>query len=583
MTVTFRKALHRSILGCLKYITNPEKTEGGTLITGINCSSDPNLAYNEMLMVNRLFNNPGRRVGYHIYQSFNYKDNLTYEEAHQIGIETAKRLYPDYQVVVATHVDHAHIHNHFCFNSVNIKTGKKLVDSLYHEEGISNLRKVSDEISREHNLTVIEDAPPINKYTNRNFIYNFANKSWRGKIKKDIDRLIIKVDDFEELLELLENEGYLINRGKYIGVKIFGMERFVRLKSIDKGKYSEQNLSKRFNTIHYQNFQDKLMKTKPVSYKMKKNDSKNSYQKKEHNKLQNYMSLQQYKMKTMINKQDELIENNEQLIQGGNEYLKRRYMVVKEINQINKVFEIMNNESIYSYKDLDDHIFKYEEQVTDLKKQYNELKVSNRELQNILPILKIYIETFYFKELIEQCNPADLKEVQKTYAKEIRLFNEAEKEINRYEKVSSIEEAKELMVRANQIKALTNTCFIDYKNVIKKIDNLNYIKSFKYRQEVDKLNRILTKGFYANKEQIINGNNTSKMLVKLPNENSYIEVDEKAVAWVNYDKKAYIYIIEDEKYRLYDKEQREYFDTIQGSDIDNAQERDTDLTIKYDF
>lgn len=58
-----------------------------------------------MLMMNRLYNNKGRRTGYHIYQSFNYTDKLTYEEAHEIGIETTKRLYPDFQAVVATHIE----------------------------------------------------------------------------------------------------------------------------------------------------------------------------------------------------------------------------------------------------------------------------------------------------------------------------------------------------------------------------------------------------------------------------------------------------------------------------------------------
>ena len=52
MTVTFRKALHKSNLGCLIYITNPNKTDGGLLVSGINCSPDANLAHNEMLMMN---------------------------------------------------------------------------------------------------------------------------------------------------------------------------------------------------------------------------------------------------------------------------------------------------------------------------------------------------------------------------------------------------------------------------------------------------------------------------------------------------------------------------------------------------
>ncbi|MFQ9766249.1 MAG: relaxase/mobilization nuclease domain-containing protein [Thomasclavelia ramosa] len=578
MTVTFRKALHKSILGCLKYIVNPQKTDSGLLVSGINCSPDASLAYNEMLMINRLYNNKGGRTGYHIYQSFNYTDKLTYEEAHEIGIETAKQLYPDYQVVIATHIDKAHIHNHIVLNSVNMKTGKKLTDSLWHEEGISNLRKVSDEISREHGLTVIDNAPPINKYSKKNFIYNFANKSWRVKIKEDIERLIENADDFEELLELLENEGYLISKGRYTGVKTFGMNRFIRLKSIDDGKYSEQSLRQRISAIHYQKFQEKLIKSGYISYK-KINVADNHMNDAECNKLRDYISLQQYKMKTLINKQDQLTAD---LMTGNNsEYYKRRYLIVKEINQINKVFEIMNNENIHSYEEIDQQIFNYENKYSDLKKEYDDLKIYNRQLQKLLPVLKIYNETFYFNDLIKQCAPAEKTEMIKIYNKELRLFDEAEKELNRFMQVSSIADAKKLMTEANKLKADANNCLIEIKNISKKIESLNYIKSFKYRSEIDKLNRILTKGFYANKEQILDSDREGKKLVMLHNQRTCLEVDQEAVSWVKYNKKAYIYIIEDEQYKIYDKENKRYCDEISGINVDDFMKHQKSIDYNY--
>ena len=423
MTVTFRKALHKSNLGCLIYITNPNKTDGGLLVSGINCSPDANLAHNEMLMMNRLYNNKGRRTGYHIYQSFNYTDKLSYEEAHEIGIETVKRLYPNFQAVVATHIDKAHIHNHIVLNSVNIKTGKKLTDSLWHEEGISNLRKVSDEISKEYGLTVLNDAPPINKYSNKNFLYNFANKSWRVQIKEDIERLIENAEDFEELLELLENEGYLINRGKYISVKTFGMKRFVRLKTIDDGKYSEKNLRQRIKSIRYKTYQDQLLESKHILYKNIPEEQKTN--KINRNKLSGYMSLQQYKMKIFINKQDTLANNLTD--ENSSEYYKRRYLIVKEINQINKVFEIMNSEKINSYNDVDQRILQYEDDYSFLKRNYDNLKIHNRQLQKLMPIAKIYIETCYYNDALKECSSADKIEMKKNYSKELTYLKKLKK------------------------------------------------------------------------------------------------------------------------------------------------------------
>lgn len=576
MTVTFRKALHKSNLGCLIYITNPNKTDNGLLVSGINCSPDANLAHNEMLMINRLYNNKGKRTGYHIYQSFNYTDKLSYDEAHEIGIETAKRLYPDFQAVVATHIDKAHIHNHIVLNSVNIKTGKKLTDSLWHEEGISNLRKVSDEISKEYGLTVLNDAPPINKYSNKNFLYNFANKSWRDQIKEDIERLIENAEDFEELLELLENEGYLINRGKYIGVKTFGMKRFVRLKSIDDGKYSEKILRQRIKSIHYRAYQEQLLESKHTLYKNIRQGQKSN--KIERNKLSGYMSLQQYKMKVLINKQDALANNLTD--ESSSEYYKRRYLIVKEINQINKVFEIMNNEKINNYNDIDRHILEYENNYSNLKRKYDSLKIHNRQFQKLIPIAKIYTETYYFNDILKECSSTDKNEMKKTYSKELKLFEEAKKELNAFRPTTSIEEAKQIITEANTLKAETNGYLVAMKNIAEKIEQLNYIKSYSYRNEIEKLNKILTKGFYVNKNQILDSPTKEKKLVMLRDQKTCIEVDKEAISWVKYDKKAYIYIIEDEKYKIYDKEEKRYSNDILGKNIESLEK---DKSISYDI
>ena len=65
---------------------------------------------------------------------------------HQMGIELAKKLYLDFQVVVCTHVDHLHLHNHFCISAVNLK-GRKLEDRLSNPiEGLYGLRDVSDQV-----------------------------------------------------------------------------------------------------------------------------------------------------------------------------------------------------------------------------------------------------------------------------------------------------------------------------------------------------------------------------------------------------------------------------------------------------
>ena len=96
------------------------------------------------------------RTCYHGYQSFDPKEkDLTPEEVHQMGIELMKRLYPNYQVLVTTHIDQGHLHNHFVVNAVDMN-GKKLEDRLANpKEGLYGLRDVSDEIALEHGLKII--------------------------------------------------------------------------------------------------------------------------------------------------------------------------------------------------------------------------------------------------------------------------------------------------------------------------------------------------------------------------------------------------------------------------------------------
>ena len=51
--------------------------------------------------------------GFHAFQSF-AKGEVTPEIAHQIGIRLANELWGDrFQVVVSTHLNTEHIHNHF--------------------------------------------------------------------------------------------------------------------------------------------------------------------------------------------------------------------------------------------------------------------------------------------------------------------------------------------------------------------------------------------------------------------------------------------------------------------------------------
>lgn len=92
-------------------------------VTGINC--DAQRAYEQMTAVKERFGKKSGNVAYHAYQSFK-PGEVTPEQCHAIGLELARELWgSDYQVLVATHLDRNHLHNHFLVNSVSFRTGKK--------------------------------------------------------------------------------------------------------------------------------------------------------------------------------------------------------------------------------------------------------------------------------------------------------------------------------------------------------------------------------------------------------------------------------------------------------------------------
>ena len=53
-------------------------------------------------------------------------NEVTPEQCHEIGLKLAKEMWGDnYQIIVTTHLDKEHLHNHFCFNSVSFTDGRK--------------------------------------------------------------------------------------------------------------------------------------------------------------------------------------------------------------------------------------------------------------------------------------------------------------------------------------------------------------------------------------------------------------------------------------------------------------------------
>lgn len=141
----------QSLKDVIDYTVESEKTEMQYFVSGINCN--PEFARDQMTETKKVYGKQDGIIAFHGYQSFK-PGEVTPELAHKIGKELAEKLWGDrHEVVVATHLDRGHIHNHFVVNSVSMVDGKKFNAC---KQSYNEMRKVSDELCIKYGLSVVE-------------------------------------------------------------------------------------------------------------------------------------------------------------------------------------------------------------------------------------------------------------------------------------------------------------------------------------------------------------------------------------------------------------------------------------------
>ena len=235
----FGKAI-RNVIG---YVSNPKKTHQGELVTGFGCN--PETADGEFLLMKREYiAQTGRHRGkddviaYHLRQSF-VPGEITPEEANRIGCELAKRFtHGQHAYVVATHEDRRHVHSHIIISAVNLDCDRKFRNFWGSSKAI---RRLSDTLCIQNGLSIIEQPKGHSKSYNK-WLGNEAKTSQRDGLREAIDAALARQPkDFEELLTMLQRGGWEVKRGKRIGLKGKGQERFKRLDSLGED-YSEAAL-----------------------------------------------------------------------------------------------------------------------------------------------------------------------------------------------------------------------------------------------------------------------------------------------------------------------------------------------------
>ena len=230
MAYTRIHAIKATVQKALKYICNPEKTDGQILIDSFACGIET--AHYDFMDALSKSSGVGDKQAFHLIQSF-APGEVDFDTAHQVGIELADTLLENkYSYVIATHIDKEHCHNHIIFCAVDNAEHKKYNDC---KRTYRHIRNLSDGLCREHGLSVIIPSGQKGK-THYEWQMAKAGTSWKAQMKSDMDNAIREAHSYEDFISRMQTKGYEVkgetfgdNALKYLSFSASGQTRFTRV------------------------------------------------------------------------------------------------------------------------------------------------------------------------------------------------------------------------------------------------------------------------------------------------------------------------------------------------------------------
>ena len=260
MATTSIWSIKNNLKQSINYIINPEKTinkyygknnynylesysnkdydfknEKAEYVSCINCSEyDP---YGDMKFTKEQYRKTDNVLAFHGYQSFK-EGEVTADIAHEIGVKFVEEMFKDYEVIVATHQNTNHIHNHFIINSVSYRTGKKYNND---RANLAKLRQISDSICAEYRLSVLEeDITYKNTYKQK-----VLNDDYYKILKEDIDNVISYSVTLKQVIERLKKLNYQVySHNGILAIYKEGYDK-VRIENAFGNDYSIDSINKR--------------------------------------------------------------------------------------------------------------------------------------------------------------------------------------------------------------------------------------------------------------------------------------------------------------------------------------------------
>lgn len=426
----------------VEYIINPDKTDDGLLTYSYAC--DVNNIDNDFQKVRNAGTGKGYVLAQHIHQSFQGKE-VSPELALQCGIELAdKFLKGNYQYVVATHINTNNIHNHIIFNNISFDNFRSFeYQDNRNKCAWKNLRKLNDEICKEHNLNVIINPQEKSGKCYYEWQQDCKGKSWKSKLRFAIDNAIMESSSFDNFLKVLEGKNieckYTPQNVIKIKFRMKGQERFARGRTLG-WYYDEPQIRKRIEQYN-------LLKNGILDRTVKTN---------------------------LINTNKDVFQTNKGLL---------RWAEVKNMKEVSKMINFLTTHNFSSEKDIENtQTSKYNDRMI-IVQNLNIIQNKIDDLSDVIKLLRTYKK--YKGIHYEYTNSINKIKYKKDHAVALNKYNDAVKKlVNLYpdKKIPNLENLeKEKSKLLAEVKGLNE----EYKSIVQELEELekarqtinDYVKS----------------------------------------------------------------------------------------------------------
>lgn len=247
-TATAMKKVLAYVIQEKKTLFHNEQTgQSYKLISGHNCV--PETAYAEFMNTKEQYGKAKGVFFKQYVQSFKPDCGATPEQIHAMGVEMAKD-FEGFEVVIATHIDVDHWHNHLVVNSVSCETGLKI---QINEKGLERLRNRSDEICKAHGMEILEpyQKPKQRAMNQREYRAALRGGSWKVKLLSAIEKCIQASSSKDQFIANMQKLGYgvkWIDHYKYITYTTPEGQK-CRDNRLYEDKYQKANMEGLFNEI----------------------------------------------------------------------------------------------------------------------------------------------------------------------------------------------------------------------------------------------------------------------------------------------------------------------------------------------